>query len=291
MLMSMTAFGRSEHEVNGRRVLVEIRSFNHRYCDILVRLPKKYVALEEKAKSLISKYVTRGRVEVSVQMNEGHTADRLELDIELAKTYFALLTRLKEELNIPGDITLESMMGFKEIVSLKEEGEDMDYAWRILQPPLEQALHAMKQMRIEEGNTLREDFLIRLDAITSALDEIKDRSHSLIPAHRDRLHQRIKSYIGGLEVDQNRLMQEVAYFVERSDVTEEIVRCKSHINQFRDMLDYGEPVGRKLNFLLQELNREVNTIGARAEDASISHKVVDIKAELERLREQVQNIE
>jgi len=257
----MTAFGRGECDVDERKVIVEIRSFNHRYRDITIRLPRRYVALEEKAKKLTYQYVARGRVEVSVQTEEGlGPGQRLELDIDLAKTYFSLLTRLKDELGITGEIKLESIMGIKDIVGYKEEGEDIDYAWGILKPALEQALTAMEQMRIEAD-------------------------------YQSRLYQRMKSFIKGIEVDQNRLIQEVAYFAERSDITEEIIRSKSHISQFKSTLDHNEPTGRKLEFLLQELNRETNTIGVKAQDSVISHKVVEIKGEIEKLREQVQNIE
>ncbi|HIC91404.1 MAG TPA: YicC family protein [Syntrophaceae bacterium] len=292
MVKSMTAFGMGECDVDGRRIIVEIRSFNHRYRDIVIRLPKRYAVLEEKVKKLTCQYVARGRVEVSVQTEEGPgPGQRLELDLDLAKTYFSLLTRLKDELGIKGEIKLESIIGLKDIVGYKEDGEDIDYAWGILKPPLEQALTAMEQMRIEEGNTLRNDLLDRLAMVDELLDEIKNRSHTHVADYQSRLYQRIKSFIKDMEVDQSRLIQEVAYFAERSDITEEIIRSKSHISQFKTMLDHNQPTGRKLEFLLQELNRETNTIGVKAQDSIISHKVVEIKGEIEKLREQVQNIE
>lgn len=292
MVKSMTAFGRGDCDVDGRKVIVEIRSFNHRYRDIIIRLPRRYAVLEEKVKKLTCQYVARGRVEVSVQTEEGlGPGQRLELDLDLAKTYFSLLTRLKDELGIKGEIKLESIIGLKDIVGYREDGEDIDYAWGILKSPLEQALTAMEQMRIEEGNALRNDLLVRLAMVDGILDEIKNRSPSVVADCQTRLYQRMKSFIKGMEVDQNRLIQEVAYFAERSDITEEIIRSKSHISQFKTMLDHNQPAGRKLEFLLQELNRETNTIGVKAQDSVISHKVVEIKGEIEKLREQVQNIE
>jgi uncharacterized protein (TIGR00255 family) len=288
----MTGFGRIERDVDGKKIVVEIRSFNHRYRDTVIKLPRKYAILEERAKGLISSYINRGRVEISVQVNGGISpGERLELDMDLARSYLHVLTRLKEELSISGDVSLECMIGLKDIVTLKEEGEDIEYVWEVLRVPLEQALSTVEQMRIEEGGALRDDLVNRLTIIDRVLGEIKDRSPSIVLDYQNRLWQRIKSHVGDVDIDQNRLAQEVAYFAERSDITEEIVRSQSHLSQFRKMLDHDQPIGRKLEFLLQELNREVNTIGAKAQDALISQKVVDVKSELEKLREQVQNIE
>lgn len=292
MIKSMTGYGRGEWQGDGKRVEVEVRSFNHRFGDILVRLPRRLIPLEVQARKLVGQRFSRGRIEVSVQINDSAEVEqKLELDLALAKDYYRALKALQEDLGIPGEIRLEMLSAFKEIFARKELETDLKKEWAFLQGVLEEALNGVEGMRREEGLALREDFLNRLQTIERMLQEVGSWAPLALRACRDRLAARVQELSGGLEVNGERLAQEVAYLAERSDITEELVRIRSHLNQFREMLDRPEPVGRKLEFLLQEINREANTIGSKASDAGIAQAVVEIKSELEKMREQVQNVE
>jgi len=292
MIKSMTGYGRGEWQENERRVEVEVKSFNNRYLDISPHLPRRLNSLETQVRSLIKQRVSRGRVEVSVQINDSSLAEqRLELDLALAKDYHLALKILQQDLGIPGEIRLETLANFKDIFTRKEVETHLEKEWASLRVALEAALSSLEQMRRDEGLALREDFLSRLKALEEMAREIEKKAPLALKACRDRLAERVQELSGGLPVDEVRLAQEVAYLAERSDITEELVRIRSHLNQFREMLDDPEPVGRKLEFLLQEINREANTIGAKASDAGIAQVAVGIKSELEKMREQVQNVE
>jgi uncharacterized protein (TIGR00255 family) len=292
MIKSMTGYGRGEWQENERRVEVEVKSFNHRYLDILLHLPRRLNSLETQVRNLIKQRVSRGRVEVFVQIEDSSLLEqRLELDLALAKDYHLALKNLQQDLGIPGEIRLETLANFKDIFTRKEVETNLDKEWASLQVALEAGLGSLEQMRRNEGLALREDFLSRLMAIEEMAREIEKKAPLALKACRDQLAERVQELSGGLPVDESRLAQEVAYLAERSDITEELVRIRSHLNQFREMLDDPEPVGRKLEFLLQEINREVNTIGAKANNAGIAQVAVGIKSELEKMREQVQNVE
>jgi uncharacterized protein (TIGR00255 family) len=292
MIKSMTGYGRGEWQENQKRVEVEVKSFNHRYLDISPHLPRRLTPLEAQVRNLIKQRISRGRLEVFVQIDDSSLLQqKLELDLALAKDYHLALKALQQDLEIPGEIRVETLANFKEIFSRKEVETDLEKEWVFLQLALEAALSSLEQMRRDEGWTLRKDFLTRLTAIEEMTREIEEKAPLALQACRDRLAQRVQELSGGLEIDEVRLAQEVAYLAERSDITEELVRIRSHLNQFREMMDDPEPVGRKLEFLLQEVNREANTIGAKASDAGIAQVVVGMKSELEKMREQVQNVE
>jgi len=292
MINSMTGYGRGEWQGDDKRVEVEVRSFNHRFCDILVRLPRRLNPLEGHVRKFIGQRFSRGRIEVSVQAGDSPGAEqKLELDLALAKDYYRGLKALQEGLGIPGEIRLDMLGTFKEIFTRKEVETDLEKEWALLQVILGEALNGVEGMRRGEGLTLREDFLNRLQFIERMLQDVERWAPVALRAYRDRLAERVQELSGGLEINQDRLAQEVAYLAERSDITEEMVRIRSHLNQFREMLDRAEPVGRKLEFLLQEINREANTIGSKTSDAGIAQTVVEVKSELEKMREQVQNVE
>jgi uncharacterized protein (TIGR00255 family) len=292
MIKSMTGYGRGEWQENERRVEVEVKSFNHRYLDISPHLPRRLNSLETQVRNLVKQRVSRGRVEVSVQIDDSSLVEqRLELDLALAKDYHLALKTLQQDLGIPGEIRLETLANFRDIFSRKEVETDLEKEWASVLVALEAALSSLEQMRRDEGLALREDFLSRLKAIEEMAREIEKKAPLALKACRDRLAERVQELSGGLPVDESRLAQEVAYLAERSDITEELVRIRSHLNQFREMLDDPEPAGRKMEFLLQEINREANTIGAKASDAGIAQVAVGIKSELEKMREQVQNVE
>jgi len=292
MIKSMTGYGRGEWQAEGKRVEVEVKSFNHRYLDISPHLPRKLTPLEAQVRNFIKLRVSRGRIEVFVQIEESSLGEqKLELDLSLAKDYHLALKALQEALGIPGEIRLETLANFREIFTRKEVETDPAKEWASLQMALERALDSLEGMRRSEGLILREDFLNRLQGLEQMVQRIEGKAPSTLQACRDRLAERVQELAGGMPVDDVRLAQEVAYLAERSDIAEELVRIRSHLTQFREMLDRSEPVGRKLEFLLQEVNREANTIGSKANDATIAQITVEIKSELERMREQVQNVE
>jgi uncharacterized protein (TIGR00255 family) len=295
MLKSMTAFGRAESEAEGRKYTCEMRSLNNRYLDVLVRLPRRYAVLEERVKKLVAARVTRGRVEVAVQVNgeKGEGAPvQVEVNLGLARNFHEQLERLRRELGLAEPVGLELLLSLgRDIFEVKEEEESAEAVWERLSRPVEAALTALEAMRAEEGRILSADFTERLGAVEGLLSRVSERTPALVEEYRAKLTERIRSALGELAVDEARLLQEVAIFADRADVAEELVRARSHLEQFRALLEMDEPVGRKLNFLLQELGREVNTIGSKAPDAAVSQLVVEAKSELERMREQVQNIE
>jgi len=292
MIKSMTGYGRGEWQGEGRRVEVEVKSFNHRYLDISLRLPRRLASLESQVRNFIKQRLSRGRVEFFVQVdNSSLPEQKLELDVALAKDLHFALKSLKEVLGIPGEIRIETMANFKDIFGHKEVEIDLEKEWAFLQGALEGALNGLEKMRSQEGLTLREDFLCRLQTIEEMIGAIEEKAPGVLRASHDRLAERVRELSGALSIDEGRLAQEVAYLAERSDITEELVRIRSHLNQFREMLDRPEPMGRKLEFLLQEINREANTIGSKASDAGMAQVIVGVKSELEKMREQVQNVE
>jgi uncharacterized protein (TIGR00255 family) len=291
MIKSMTGYGRGEWQGEGRKIEVEIKSVNHRYCDILLRLPRRLSSLETLVRSLIRQRISRGRIEVFTQVDDSLAEQRLELDLNLAKDYHLALKTLQENLGIPGEVRLETLVAFKEIFSRKEAETNLEKEWTAVRPALEAALDALEAMRLDEGLKLKEDFWGRLETIAKMLQEIEGKAPLALRACYDRLAQRVRELNEGAGIDEARLAQEVAFLAERSDITEELVRIRSHLHQFREMLNSFEPAGRKLEFLLQEINREANTIASKANDAGIAQLSVGIKSELEKMREQVQNVE
>ena len=292
MISSMTGFGRAEGVVLGRETVVETRSVNNRFRDVLIRMPKSFNALEDTIKKLAAEYVTRGRLEIYIQLGEpAERQKRLKLDLELARTYHELLVELKNELNLAGDVTLEKMTEYRDIIQYEEEKTDLDEFMASLKPVIQEALDNLVKMRQTEGNTLAEDFDSRLNDLRQWVAEIDSRRGVVLEETRTKLQNRIETLTQGVDLDEQRLAQEVAFLIDRGDITEELVRLGSHFDQFRSHLAADEAVGRRLDFLLQEINREVNTIGSKSSDVNITRLVVDIKTELEKIREQVQNVE
>jgi uncharacterized protein (TIGR00255 family) len=292
MLKSMTGFGRSEGEITLGKVFVETRSVNHRYCDINVKLPKRLAAFENRIKELIRSLVSRGRIDISVRLDStGEEKIQFNIDFHLAEQYYQALQSLKEKLQLKDKITLELLAGAKDLITAREEAADLEPYWQEIVPILKQSFQDMDHMKRLEGEVLTKDFRHRLERIARQLKDIKERYPSLLDTYFNRLSDRLRSLLGDMEVDPNRLQQEIAILAERTDITEEIVRVESHLSQFLTLLETNEPVGRKMDFLLQEINREVNTVSAKANDAETSQRVVEIKGELEKIREQVQNIE
>ena len=292
MLKSMTGFGKAEGETSLGRVVAECRCVNHRYCDISIKLPKRLIPFETRMKEIIRSEVSRGRVDVSLRLDmTGEGRLQLTVDLHLAEQYYKALMTLKEELRLEEEITLGLLAGAKDLITVKEDVEDVEPYWKEIVPILKQSLKAMDDMKQWEGELLAKDLQQRLERIHGELVNIKQQFPSRLNAYWDRLHERLRSFLGDAEVDYARFQQEVAFLAERTDITEEIVRAESHLTQFNALLKSAESVGRKMDFLLQEIHREVNTISAKANDAEISQGIIEIKSELEKIREQVQNIE
>jgi uncharacterized protein (TIGR00255 family) len=292
MLKSMTGFGRAEGETTLGRVVVESRSVNHRYCDINTKLPKRLSFFESRIKEIIRSQVSRGRIDVSLRLDTvGEEKVQLSVDLELAQQYYRVFQDLREKLQLKDEVTLNLLAGAKDLIRAKEESGDIEPYWQEILPILKQSFKNMDDMKRLEGESLTKDLKQRLEHIAQQLQIIKQQFPSHLKANLSRLHERLRSLLEGMEIDPLRFQQEIAFLAERTDITEEIVRAESHLAQFSSLLEGNEPVGRKMDFLLQEIHREVNTVSSKANDAEISQRVVEMKSELEKIREQVQNIE
>lgn len=292
MLKSMTGFGRAEGATTLGKVVVESRSVNHRYCDINIKVPKRLGLFENRIKEIVRSQVSRGRIDVSLRLDGvGEERVQLSVDLDLAEQYYRVLRDLKERLQLKDEVTLALLAGAKDLITTREESGDIEPYWQEVLPILKQSFKNMDNMKRLEGESLTKDLQQRLEHITQQLQIIKQQFPSRLKATFTRLHDRLRSLLEGMESDPLRFQQEVGFLAERMDITEEIVRGESHLAQFGTLLGGDEPVGRKMDFLLQEINREINTVSAKANDAEISQNVVEIKSELEKIREQVQNIE
>ena len=294
MIRSMTGFGREEGAAAGKRIQVEMKSLNHRYLEISLRVPAALAALEAEIKKKIGERFSRGKIEVTIRLeSDGHQeeAPALTLNLPLVRQYHALLTRIKTELNLPGEVTLEMMTGFRDLYVPGEAEENLSALWAGLERVLLQAMDRLAAMRKAEGEALGRDLATRMEMISGLLEDITRRSPAVVQEYRQRLAERVRELTQGMVIDEARLHQEVAILAEKSDITEEVVRLESHINQFGEFLAAGEAVGRKLDFLIQEMNREINTIGSKSQDGEIARRVIEIKSELAKLREQIQNVE
>ncbi|GBC63840.1 YicC family protein [Desulfonema ishimotonii] len=293
MIRSMTAFARAEKTEGELGVSAEIRAVNSRYLDVNLRLPHNYLALEEKVKNLISAKLARGRVEIKVKVTDpSEAACAFEVDETKAASYHQALIRLREQFGIAAPVALEDLARVQGVIRPAEIEIDTDAHWPVIESCINMALDELNAMREKEGAFLARDFETRLKGIEDAIVEIDAASDGLPEHYQERLKERITALTRGLvEIDPGRIAQEAAFLADRSDISEEIVRSRSHIQQFRTIMAKEDSVGRKLNFLLQEFNREFNTMGSKTGNSDISHIIVALKSELEKIREQVQNVE
>lgn len=293
MIKSMTAYGRGEYTLEDTRFVSEIKSVNNRYRDIVVRSPKSIQGLEEEIRSQVASRIKRGRIEVFIQMEKGgeEVSYDLKLNMPLVKSYLRIFEQLRETFGLDQKISLDSLCQMKDVILVKPEEVDVEKVRPALQTVLKLALNSYDSMRIKEGRGIEKDFHKRLQLIEEYLHEIEKRAPGVCKEYEKRLKSKIKRMSEDIEIDESRLIQEVGIFSEKCDMTEEIVRIGSHLKQFRHYMDLEDAIGRRLDFLLQEINREVNTMGAKAQESTISAKAVEIKAELEKLREQAQNVE
>lgn len=289
----MTGFAAAEKTDGEITVSADMRAYNSRHLDIVLRIPPSYMVLEDKMKGLVAERIARGRVEIKIKIkDESEQALAFEIDQPRAKAIHSALGQLKKEFNLGSDISIEHLLNLGGILKPVEPADKPDSLWTTIKDCLIQGLDALEIMRQKEGDFIAGDLSARLDFIEGCLAEIKGDSGALLQQYQERLKERIAALTREtVEIDPGRLAQEAAFLADRSDISEEIVRAESHVTQFRHIMDAEEPGGRKLNFLLQELNREFNTIGAKIGHAATSHKIVNIKSELEKVREQIQNIE
>ena len=292
MLKSMTGFGRGEGETRLGRVSVESRSVNHRYCDISIKLPRRLAVFESRIREIVRSEVSRGKIDVGLRLDAtGEGKVQLTADLHLAQQYYQALETLRKHLKLRDKITLGMLAGAKDLIAGKEEMEDVEPYWHEMEPILRQALKAMDQMKRSEGKMIGKDIQARLKKIAQEANVIREQFPSRLRAYQERLRERLLGLLSGFEVDPSRFQQEIAILAERTDITEEMVRAESHLGQLANLMEKGESAGRKLDFLLQEIHREINTASSKANDAEISQRAVEIKSELEKVREQVQNIE
>ena len=292
MIRSMTGYGRAQETLGGRDITVEIRAVNHRYFEYSSRLPRAYGYLDDKLKGLLQSAISRGKVDVSLTMQtiDGGGAD-VSINRALAADYLRELRQLGEELGVRDDVTLSVLSRFSDIFTVRKAAEDEDQVWNDVRKVAEDAVARFVAMRQVEGQRLKEDVLNRLEVIEQAVAGVEERSPQTVAEYRARLTAKLQELLQTTSIDQQRILTEAAIVAEKLAVDEETVRLHSHIAQLRDILELPEAVGRKLDFLVQEMNREANTIGSKAQDVQIARLVVDIKSNIEKIREQIQNIE
>ena len=287
----MTGFGRGESKGKWGTVVVEARSLNHRYLEVSSRLPSNLLVLEDKIRDLAQKKFKRGRISLSVSVEKDGEFTGLKIDEKRARHYYQMVTRLKEELSLSGDIALGEILSLPEVVKVETSKEELQELWGQIREALEKALEQLTQMREEEGKALTGDLLKRISLLEKELGKISKRLPLSIKQYRQRLQGRLKELMEGGALDAGRLEQEVVFFVENSDITEEVTRVRVHLETFQKTLTLKEEVGRRLDFIAQELQRETNTIGQKSRDIEIAQSVIQMKGEIERIREQVQNLE
>ncbi len=291
--MSMTGYGKGEYENQLYRFKIEIKSVNHRYIDINIKSPRQIGYLEETIKKQIKEYLTRGKIDVYIYLeylNESQV--EVNIDTELARSYYSALEKLKDDLNLEDEIKLENILDITDLVKTKKRDVDEDAIWEVLSNGLNIALKNISSMREEEGRELKKDILLKMENINKNIEIIEKRSPQVVIEYKNKLNDRISELLeNNTLLDKDRLSNEVAIFADKASIDEEIVRLKSHINQLYLILEEEDSIGRKLDFLIQEFNREINTIGSKSSDTIITENVVKLKSDIEKIREQIQNIE
>lgn len=292
MINSMTGFGRFEGQVNGRDITLEIKSVNHRYLEFSCRLTRGYSFLEEKLKSYISSKISRGKVDMFVSISEPEdTASEVQVNHSLAEGYINALKEIEEKYGVKNEITSVDVGRYPDVLTVNKAPEDEDVVWADVRAAVDSALEGFLAMRKNEGERLKTDILNRAAVIMEIVSEIEKRSPEIVKEYQARLKDKIEELLQSKEYDEQRVITEVAIFADKVAVDEETVRLRSHFDQLNIYLNEDKPVGRSIDFLIQEMNREANTIGSKVKDANLAQSVVKIKNEIEKIREQVQNIE
>ena len=292
MIKSMTGYG-SGSGVSGKlEVSIELKSVNNRYLDCTIRMPRIYAALEDKLKSVVQRYISRGKVDIYVSIDASKADDTvISINEPLAESYLAVFENLANKYDLENDVTVMSLARYPDVLIVEKQEADVDALAGDLCGILEEALKKFNSMREIEGERLKNDILSRLEELERLVGEAAKRSPETVAEYRSRLEQKMRETLENVQIDETRILTEAAIFADKVAVDEELVRLKSHISQFRSILDSSEPVGRKLDFLAQELNREANTTGSKGNDVQMARIVVDMKAEIEKIREQIQNVE
>ena len=293
MLKSMTGYGRQESVIDGKKILVEIKSVNHRFADYNIKVPRHLGFLEDRVKKLASENMTRGKIDIYVAVESGDdsTDKDIILNTELARSYISALHELRDKFGLKDDISVSSVARYTEIFKSERREEDEEALWQAVSTVMKDAVDAFVAMRIREGERIEADLVARINYMKELASRVDERSPETVKEYSDRLYARIKEVLADRAVDEGRVLTEVAIFADKVAVNEETVRLASHFEEFNEIITSGEPAGRRLDFLIQEINREVNTIGSKAQDIEIAKIVVTLKGEIEKLREQIQNIE
>ena len=292
MVKSMTGFGRSVESINGLNITVEVKSVNHRYFEFSARMSRAYQFAEDSLKALCQKYITRGKVELSVFVEDAtSTSTTVEINRQYAGEYISALRQLAKEYKIKDDLKLSALTGNPELFTVRKNLLEDEVVIDALTQVTKKALDNYNEMRVIEGKKLETDVLSRVKTILSAVEFIESRSPETVKAYRERIEEKMRELLGTATVDEQRIITETAIFADKVAVDEETVRLRSHISQLENMLESDSATGKKLDFLIQEMNREANTIGSKSQNVEIAHTVVEIKAEIEKIREQIQNIE
>lgn len=294
MAKSMTAFGRARRELDGKTVTVELKSVNSRYLDLQIRTSRICSPIEDRIKSRVSAALSRGKVELSITVDQTKKENAaVELDTAYAESYINALRKLRDSFSLSDDISVMTVAQNRDVFSVSLAEADLDRLWEEILPVLDEALESFDRMRASEGERLHLDLVGKKEKILSLVDCVEQMSASSVDGYREKFETRIRKLIGesGVEIDETRILTECAIYADKVAIDEEIVRLRSHFVAFDEIFAQSEPIGRKLDFLVQEINRETNTIGSKCTDSSIARIVVDIKSEIEKIREQIQNIE
>ena len=292
MIKSMTGFGRAEASDSDRKITIEMKSVNHRYFEPAMKMPKKLNIYEAGIRTILKKYINRGKVDIFVTYEDySESKFCLKYNEELANEYMSIFNYMAEQFDIPNDITVSSLSRYPEVITMEEQSGDDDAVWHLLEKAVENACVQFVESRITEGEKLKADLLEKLDYMTGLVDEIENRSPGIIEEYRQRLEDKVAELLCDTPVDENRIATEVTIYADKICVDEETVRLRSHIESTKDELIEGGSVGRKLDFIAQEINREANTILSKANDLETSNCAISLKTEIEKVREQIQNIE
>lgn len=290
MIRSMTGYGRGE-KLGSFSWVVEIRSVNHRFLEIFVKLPRPWLLLEEKIKNYVKGKIFRGRVDIFASLICENLPVSIKIDKSAVKNYYNKLVEIKQETGFEGPISLSLLSMMPDLFSMEEQMPEEQELWELLKPALESAVTNLISMRESEGRNLWNDIVMRLDNIDCRVDLINSRSELIIEEYRKKLSQDVARLIKDISIEQERIDAEIVFFAERSNITEEIIRLKSHISQMKNLVVGNEPIGKKADFIVQEMYREANTIASKSSDCTITREIIEIKSELEKIREQIQNIE
>lgn len=292
MVLSMTGYGRAGALLHGRNIKVELRSVNARYLEYSSRMPRSCLFMEDKLKKVVASKISRGKVELALTVQSVSAADTVvTVNWQLAQGYRTALAAIAEKLELRCDSTAGMLAGMPDVLSQTEAPADEDALWQDVQSVAGQAVESFVAMRAAEGERMKTDIAARLDAVEGMVTEIETASEGRVQAYTEKLYARLQELIGERGIEESRLVTEAALFADKTAVDEEAVRLRSHLAQYREILELDEPIGRKLDFLTQELNRETNTIGSKCQDVAITRLVVNLKSEIEKIREQIQNIE